>query len=58
MRKKLIIRLWLLRLAKYLLIPTALCAILLPLYGIFRQQVYKAQLTGSCQAVVRFRKPI
>lgn len=49
MRKKLIIHLWLLRFAKYLLIPTALCAILLPLYGIFRQQVYKAQLTDAAK---------
>lgn len=49
MRKKLTLRLWLRQLLRYLLIPTALCAILLPIYGIFRQQTIKAQLADASE---------
>ena len=49
MRNKLTIRLWLSRLGKYLLVPLALCTVLLPMYSIFHQQTIKAQLTGASE---------
>lgn len=47
MQKKLIVRLWLSRLGKYLLIPAALCVVLFPLYSIFHQQTIKVQLSDA-----------
>lgn len=49
MRKKITIRLWLRQLLRYLLIPTALCAILLPVNGIFQQQTVRAQLSDASE---------
>ena len=49
MRKKLILHIWISRLGKYLLLPTALCIILFPLYNIFRQQTVKAQLSDAAE---------
>lgn len=49
MRKKLILRLWISRLGKYLLLPTALCIILFPLYSILHQQTVKAQLSDTAE---------
>lgn len=42
-----IVRLWLSRLGKYLLIPAALWVVLLPLYSIFHQQTIKVQLSDA-----------
>lgn len=49
MRKKIILRIWLLRLGRYLMLPTALCVILFPLYGILHQQTIKAQLSDTSE---------
>lgn len=49
MRKKLILHLWISRLGKYLLLPTALCIILFPLYSILHQQTVKAQLSDTAE---------
>ncbi len=43
------IRLWLNRLSKYLLVPTVMCIVLLPLYGILHQQTVKAQMTDTAE---------
>lgn len=40
---------WLSRLVQYLIIPTVLCVILLPLYNILHQQTIKAQLTDASE---------
>lgn len=44
MRSKLLIHIWLRRLVRYLAIPLAFCAVLIPLYGIMLQQTEKAQM--------------
>ena len=49
MRNKLLFRMWLSRLVQYLIIPTVLCVILLPLYNILHQQTIKAQLTDASE---------
>lgn len=49
MRKKLIFRLWLSRLCKYLLIPMALCVVLFPLYSLLHQQTVKVQLSDTAE---------
>ena len=49
MRNKLLFRIWLSKLMQYLLIPTALCVVLLPLYDIFHQQTVKAQLSDASE---------
>lgn len=49
MRNKWIFRIWMARLLRYLAIPAAFCIILLPLYGLFRQQTQKAQLTDAAE---------
>lgn len=49
MRKKLILRIWLFRLARYFLLPAALCVILFPLYGILHKQTVKAQLSDTAE---------
>lgn len=49
MRKKLILRIWLFRLVRYLLLPAALCVVLFPLYGILHQQTIKAQLSDTAE---------
>lgn len=46
-QKKLIVRIWLSRLGKYLLIPAALCVVLFPLYSIFHQQTIRVQLSDA-----------
>ena len=46
-QKKLIARIWLSRLGKYLLIPAALCVVLFPLYSIFHQQTIRVQLSDA-----------
>ena len=43
MFRKLILRLWLSRLGRYLVVPLGLCIILLPLYGLLHQQTENAQ---------------
>ncbi len=43
------ISIWLSRLGQYLLIPIALCVILLPLYGILHQQTVKAQTADATE---------
>ena len=49
LRNKLLFRIWLSKLLQYLLIPTALCLVLLPLYDILHQQTIKAQLTDASE---------
>lgn len=47
MRSKWIIRIWLGRLTRYLVVPLVFCVILFPLYGLMHQQTEKAQLTDD-----------
>lgn len=49
MRNKFLFRIWLSKIMRYLLIPTALCVILIPLYDIFRQQTVRAQLSDASE---------
>lgn len=49
MRNKFLFRIWLSKILRYLLIPTTLCVVLLPLYDIFRQQTVKAQLSDASE---------
>lgn len=49
MRSKWIIRIWLSRLARYLVVPLVFCVILFPLYGLMHQQTEKAQLTDAAE---------
>lgn len=44
MRSKLLFHIWLKRLVRYLAVPLAFCAVLIPLYGIMRQQTEMAQM--------------
>lgn len=41
MRSKWIIRIWLGRLTRYLVVPLVFCVILFPLYGLMHQQTEK-----------------
>ena len=52
MRSKWIIRIWLGRLTRYLVVPLVFCVILFPLYGLMHQQTEKAQLTDAVVEVV------
>ena len=49
MRSKWIIRIWLGRLTRYLVVPLVFCVILFPLYGLMHQQTEKAQLTDAAE---------
>ena len=49
MRSKWIIRIWLGRLTRYLVVPLVSCVILFPLYGLMHQQTEKAQLTDAAE---------
>lgn len=49
MRNKILFRIWLSRLIRYLIIPTALCVILLPLYDILHQQTIRGQLADASE---------
>ena len=49
MRSKWIIRIWLGRLTRYLVVPLVFCVILFPLYGLKHQQTEKAQLTDAAE---------
>lgn len=49
MRNKFLLKTWLSRLVQYLIIPTVLCVILLPLYNILHQQTIKAELTDASE---------
>lgn len=49
MRNKLIFRIFLTRLARYLLLPAALCVVLFPLYGILHQQTITAHLSDTAE---------
>lgn len=49
MRRRILILIWLKRLARYLLVPLAFCLIIFPLYGLMRQQTEQAQLADAAE---------
>ena len=55
MRSKWIIRIWLGRLTRYLVVPLVFCVILFPLYGLMHQQTEKAQLTDAAEQLAHGR---